>query len=127
MRILVADDGPTGRALIRRLLELEAHTVRTVPDGHQAVEQASRWQPDLILMDLHMPICDGIEAARKLRNDPATSDIPVVALTASDDPDEVRSAFTAGCIGYLSKPLDVARLVRQLEGWLSPQRVPVGV
>lgn len=127
MRILVADDGPAGRALIRRLLELEGHTVRTVLDGVEAVEQASRWQPDLVLMDLHMPVCDGIEATQQLRANPATAEIPVVALTASDDPDEVRSAFAAGCIGYLAKPIEVAGLVRQLEAWLRSRRQMVAV
>lgn len=128
MRILVADDSPIGRALIRRLLEMEGHTVRTALDGNQAVEEAGRWQPDLILMDLRMPICDGLEATRQLRARPGTSDVPVVALTASQDPDEIRSAFEAGCIGYLAKPFEVTHLVAQLEAWiLSRQRQLVAV
>ena len=128
MRILVADDAPAGRALIRRLLEMEGHSVRTALDGNEAVEEASRWQPDLVLMDLHMPICDGLEATRQLRSRPGTSDVPVVALTASEDPDEIRDAFEAGCIGYLAKPFEVTRLVGQLEAWLRARRrqlVPV--
>jgi CheY-like chemotaxis protein len=127
MRILVADDGPAGRALLRRLLELEGHTVRTALDGLEAIEAARRWQPDLILMDLHMPVCDGIEATRTMQTDPITSEIPVIALTASDDPDEARSAFEAGCIGQLSKPVEVAHLVRQLEAWIRARRAPVAV
>lgn len=127
MRILVADDGPAGRAVMRRLLELEGHTVRTAQDGLEAIEAARRWQPDLILMDLHMPVCDGIEATRTMQTDPVTSEIPVIALTASDDPDEVRSAFEAGCVGHLSKPIEAAHLVRQLQAWLRARRAPVAV
>jgi CheY-like chemotaxis protein len=127
MRILVADDGPAGRSLMRRLLELEGHTVRTAQDGLEAVEAARRWDPDLILMDLHMPICDGFGATRTLHADPVTADIPVIALTATDDPDEVQTAFAAGCVGHLSKPMEVAKLVRLLEGWIRARRMPVAV
>lgn len=127
MRILVADDGAAGRALVRKLLELEGHTVRTALDGDEAVVQTSRWQPDLVLMDLHMPVCDGIEATRRLKADLGTSEVPVVALTASADPEEVRAAFAAGCVGYLAKPMEVAGLVRQLEVWLQSRRVPLAI
>ncbi len=127
MRILVADDGPAARALMRRLLELEGYIVRTALDGLEAIEAARQWQPDLILMDLHMPVCDGIEATRTLQADPVTSEIPVIALTASNDPHEVRGAFEAGCIGHLSKPVEVAHLVRQLEAWIRARRAPVAV
>ena len=127
MRILVADDGPAGRNLMRRLLELEGHTVRTAQDGLEAIEAARRWDPDLILMDLHMPICDGLEATRALHADPVSGDIPVIALTATADPDEVQAAFAAGCVGHLSKPMEVAKLVRLLQGWLRARRMPVAV
>jgi CheY-like chemotaxis protein len=127
MRILVADDGPAARSLMRRLLELEGYIVRTALDGLEAIEAARQWQPDLILMDLHMPVCDGIEATRMLQADPVTFEIPVIALTASNDPDEVRDAFEAGCIGHLSKPIEVAHLVRQLEAWIRARRAPVAV
>jgi CheY-like chemotaxis protein len=127
MRILVADDGQAGRSLMRRLLELEGHTVRTAQDGLEAVEAARRWDPDLILMDLHRPICDGFGATRTLHADPVTADIPVIALTATDDPDEVQTAFAAGCVGHLSKPMEVAKLVRLLEGWIRARRMPVAV
>jgi two-component system, cell cycle response regulator DivK len=127
MRILVADDAPAGRALIRRLLELEGHSVRTALDGTEAVDEARRWQPDLVLMDLHMPICDGVEATRRLHDNPETSELPVVALTASADETEVRSAFEAGCVGYLAKPIEVAHLVTQLEAWLRARHIAVAV
>lgn len=127
MRILVAEDAPAGRALIRRLLELEGHTVRTALDGIEVVAEARRWQPDLVLMDLHMPICDGVEATRRLQANPETAQLPVVALTATTDESEVRSAFEAGCVGYLAKPIDVAHLVTQLAAWLRARRMAVAV
>jgi CheY-like chemotaxis protein len=117
MRILVADDMPAGRTLLRRRLELEGHEVRTAEDGVEAVAEARHWRPDLILMDLHMPVCDGIDAAGRLAADPSTSEIRVVALTAGDDPDAVRAALSAGCVAFVFKPIDVASLLHQLDGW----------
>ncbi len=122
MRILVADDNPVTRELMKDLLELEGYTVYACSDGIQAVELARLRQPDLVLMDIHMPRLDGIEAARRLHQDPATRSIPVVALSAAAPPQERRYAIEAGCIDQVLKPIDVAGLPDQLARWLGTRR-----
>lgn len=118
LRILVADDNDAGRELMRTLLEMEDYVVYQAQDGNEAVEMARRLKPDVVLMDLHMPRLDGIEATRLLREDPLTRSIPVIALTASATPDERRLAVRAGCVGYILKPVDMVRFPGQLDHWL---------
>jgi CheY-like chemotaxis protein len=118
IRILVADDNAAGRELMRTLLEMEDYVVFEADDGSQAVEMARRLSPDVVLMDVHMPRLDGIEATRQLREDPLTRSIPVIALTASATPEEPRLAVKAGCVGYVFKPVDMATFPGQLDHWL---------
>ena len=118
IRILVADDNAAGRELMRTLLQMEDHVVYEARDGNEAVEMARRLRPDVVLMDVHMPVLDGIEATRLLREDPLTRSIPVIVLTASATPDERRLAVRAGCVGYLFKPVDMVRFPGQLDQWL---------
>ena len=123
VRILVADDNPATRELMQDLLELEGYTVYACPDGLQAVESARLLQPDLVLMDIHMPQLDGIEAARRLHQDPATRSIPVVALSAGTGLKERHNAIEAGCIDQVIKPIDMDRLPDQLARWLGAGRM----
>jgi len=118
IRILVADDNAAGRELMRTLLQMEDYVVYEARDGNEAVEMARRLRPDVVLMDVHMPVLDGIEATRLLREDPLTRSIPVIVLTASATPDERRLAVRAGCVGYLFKPVDMVRFPGQLDQWL---------
>jgi two-component system cell cycle response regulator DivK len=114
MKILVAEDNPLNLELARDLLELEGHQVVTAEDGDQAVRLAQEHRPDLVLMDLHMPRLDGLDATRRLKQDPRTSGIPVIALTASAMPAERDEALAAGCLGHLVKPIDTTRFVQQV-------------
>lgn len=118
IRILVADDNAAGRELMRTLLQMEDYVVFEAQDGNEAVEMARRLKPDVVLMDVHMPRLDGIEATRLLRDDPLTRTIPVIALTASATPEERRLAVRAGCVGYIFKPVDMVRFPGQLDHWL---------
>jgi CheY-like chemotaxis protein len=118
VRILVADDNAAGRELMRTLLQMEDYVVFEAQDGNEAVEMARRLRPDVVLMDVHMPRLDGIEATRLLRDDPLTRTIPVIALTASATPEERRLAVRAGCVGYILKPVDMVRFPGQLDHWL---------
>ena len=103
---------------MRTLLQMEDYVVYEARDGNEAVEMARRLRPDVVLMDVHMPVLDGIEATRLLREDPLTWSIPVIVLTASATPDERRLAVRAGCVGYLFKPVDMVRFPGQLDQWL---------
>ncbi len=107
MNILVAEDFDDIRAMIRMMLEVKGHRVLEAADGREAVEAASREHPDLVLMDLNMPVCDGITATRELRLRPETAGVPVVAVTAHcSDPSWRNRALEAGCVECVGKPVD---------------------
>lgn len=108
--ILVVDDNPTNLKLLRVLLEAEGYTVRTAQDGEQALAALRELRPRLVLMDLHLPGISGLELTRQLKADPATRDIPVLAVTASAREHDRQQALQAGCDGFLSKPIDTRAL-----------------
>ena len=103
-RILVAEDEPDNRRIVVKVLAMEGYTVLEAVDGGSALELARREHPDLIVLDLAMPGIDGWEAARRLKADPRTADIPIIALTAFAMRGDEERAREAGCDGYLSKP-----------------------
>src|SRR5205085_8949441 len=104
--ILVVEDNEANQMLVRAVLELEGYQVELADSATEAVEQLSRVRPDLILMDVQLPGEDGLSLTRRLKADPATSAIPVVALTAHAMNGDRESALEAGCAGYISKPID---------------------
>jgi two-component system cell cycle response regulator len=112
--ILVADDEPVNLALIRRRLEWEQYRVETAEDGGQAVEAARRVLPDLIILDVMMPVLDGLGACRLLKEDPATRDIPVIFLSALDDTDTKVRGLALGANDYVSKPFRVEELLARV-------------
>jgi CheY-like chemotaxis protein len=103
-RILVAEDEPDNRLIAVRVLAREGYETLEAADGHAAVALARQERPNLIVMDLAMPGMDGWEATRRLKADPRTADIPIVALTAFALRGDEERAREAGCDGYLSKP-----------------------
>jgi DNA-binding NarL/FixJ family response regulator len=106
--VLLADDEPDFIVASARLLEPEFEVVKTVGDGQQVLEEAPRLEPDLLVLDISMPIFSGIEAARRLRSSGCQSKI--VFLTVHRDPDYVEAGFAAGAKGYVLK----SRLVSDL-------------
>jgi two-component system cell cycle response regulator len=112
--ILVADDEPVNLALIRRRLEWEHYRVETAEDGGQAVEAARSILPDLIILDVMMPVMDGLQACRLLKEDPATRDIPVIFLSALDDTDTKVKGLSLGANDYVSKPFRVEELLARV-------------
>jgi two-component system cell cycle response regulator len=112
--ILVADDEPVNLALIRRRLEWEDYRVETAEDGGQAVEAAKRVLPDLIILDVMMPVLDGLGACRLLKEDPSTRDIPVIFLSALDDTDTKVNGLSLGANDYISKPFRVEELLARV-------------
>jgi two-component system cell cycle response regulator DivK len=115
--LLVADDEPAHRELIRMIVEDTALPIRlvTARDGEEAVARAREVRPRLVLMDLMMPVVDGWEATRRLKADPATRDIRVIALTAHELPGDAARALAAGCDAYITKPIEVPALRALLE------------
>jgi two-component system cell cycle response regulator DivK len=103
-RILVVEDDPDNRRIVAKVLSVEGYGVIEATDGIEALAQARAERPDLILMDLALPNVDGWEATRRLKSDPETRSIPVVALTAVAMRGDEEQARAAGCDDYLPKP-----------------------
>jgi DNA-binding NarL/FixJ family response regulator len=101
-RVILADDHADFLAAIAQLLEPEFEVIKTVSDGQAAVEEATRLEPDLLVLDIGMPVLNGIGAARRLRAD--GSHAKIVFLTVHDDGDYVRAAQAASALGYVVKP-----------------------
>jgi CheY-like chemotaxis protein len=110
VRILVVDDNPANLRLLRMLLMGEDYDVRTAGSGSEALGVVGDFRPRLILMDLQMPGMDGFELTRRLKADPATRDIVIVALTAYAMKGDEERARAAGCDDYVSKPIDTRAL-----------------
>ena len=114
LNVLVADDHDINQRLAQGLLERHGHNVTIVSNGREAVEAAADTQFDLILMDVHMPIMDGLEATRAIR---ARSAVPIIALTASAMAGDREACMAAGMNDYLTKPIEVDRLKTLLQSW----------
>ena len=119
--ILVVDDVPINRELAVDLLEAAGYAVLQAEDGAGLIERVKRDRPDLILLDLKLPGVDGFTLARRLKADPATRAVPIVALTADLMPEKRGRALEAGCAGYLRKPLDAGELIQAVTRLLGPR------
>jgi CheY-like chemotaxis protein len=119
-RILIVDDKATSRELLRTVLEKQGYTVMEAGDGAEALQKARADNPDLILLDLQMPIRDGYEVLSELRQDPRYAALPIVALTASAMQGDREKALAAGFTGYLSKPVSLAHLRNEVQRVLDP-------
>lgn len=105
-RVLVVEDNPLNRELAEAILEMAGYETLSAADGEAALDAARTGQPDIILMDVDLPRLDGLEATRRLKGDPATEGIPVVALTAYAMAGDEERARAAGCDGYVTKPIN---------------------
>lgn len=113
--VLIVDDNPANLKLARMLLVSEGFEVRTAVDAESALALLKTWRPRAILMDLQLPGMDGLELTRRLKADPATRDIVILALTAYAMKGDDDRAFAAGCDGYVTKPIDTRALGRTIE------------
>jgi CheY-like chemotaxis protein len=117
-RILIVDDNPTNLKLVAVLLSAEGYEVRTAADAEEALAELARERPRLILMDLQLPGMDGLTLTRRLKADPATQDIPILALTAYAMKGDEQKARDAGCDAYITKPIDTRALPGQIARFL---------
>ncbi|HEY6186635.1 MAG TPA: diguanylate cyclase [Pyrinomonadaceae bacterium] len=113
--ILVADDEPINRTLIQRRLEKAGYYVLAAENGREAVEGALRSLPDLIILDVMMPLMDGLEACRRIKENEATRDIPIIFLSARDETDVKVSGLSLGANDYISKPFKAEELLARVE------------
>jgi CheY-like chemotaxis protein len=123
MKILIADDNLPLHDTMRQMLRLMGYDSITAATGEECLSKAASEKPDLILLDISLPDMDGREVARKLRSDPATEEIPILAFTAVFDPSFGKSCIQAGCDDYVLKPLTHEVLQEKLQALLgSPKR-----
>jgi CheY-like chemotaxis protein len=117
-RILLVEDNEMNRDMLSRRLERKGFQVVLAVDGREGVEMAASQAPDLVLMDMSLPVLDGWEATRRLKAAPATRRIPVIALTAHAMSGDRERALEAGCDDYETKPIDLPRLLGKIEALL---------
>ncbi len=125
-KILLVEDTEEIRDFLSRRLRRRGFEVELAGDGEAGVRAARAGRPDLVLLDMSMPVKDGWAAARELRADPATASLPIVALTAHALAGDRDRALAAGCDDYHPKPVDFSRLVAQVEALLAPGRGRAG-
>jgi len=116
--ILLVEDNELNRDMLSRRLARQGYRVVTAVDGGEALARALDSTPELILMDLSLPVIDGWEATRRLKADPATRKIPVIALTAHAMAGDREQALAAGCDDFDTKPVDLPRLLQKIEALL---------
>jgi len=119
IRVLLVEDNEMNRDMLSRRLARKGFEVLLAADGEEALEVTCRERPDLVLMDMNLPVKDGWTTVRAIREDPQLRDIPVIALTAHAMSDDRQKALDAGCDDYETKPLDFARLLGKMEALLS--------
>ena len=116
--IMIVEDYDDTRILLRRVLERLGYTVLEASNGQEAVDIAAREHPDLILMDLDLPILDGIAATQRIRKQPEMEKVPIVAVTAYPMSYTHVKAFAKGCNEYMAKPIDTTELERLVTRYL---------
>jgi len=119
IKILLVEDNEMNRDMLSRRLARRGYQIEIAVDGEQGVAMASSMAPDLILMDMSLPVIDGWEATRRIKANPATQAIPVIALTAHAMAGDQEQAKNAGCDDYDTKPVDLARLLGKIEAQLA--------
>lgn len=123
-RILLVEDNEMNRDMLSRRLKRRGYEVQMAADGLEGIGIAKADPPDLILMDMSLPVMDGWEATRNLRCTPETRDIPIIALTAHAMVTDRERALTVGCSDYDTKPVDLGRLLEKIEALLQKPPEP---
>ncbi len=126
-KILLVEDNYRNRNMLSRRLERRNYEVVIALDGESGLALAASEAPDLILMDMSLPVLDGWEATRRLKADAATQHIPVIALTAHAMSSDRDKALQAGCDDYDTKPIELPRLLEKMEALLGGDTPAVGV
>ncbi|MEL7035736.1 MAG: response regulator [Cyanobacteria bacterium J06592_8] len=114
-KILLVEDNEMNRDMLKRRLSRKGYDVLIAVDGAEGVELSRSQQPDIILMDMSLPVMDGWQATREIRNFPQTQTVPVIALTAHAMAGDREKCIAAGCNDYDTKPIEFPRLLEKIE------------
>ena len=121
-KVLIAEDNAVNRELLRELLEARGHTVTETSNGQEALDELRQAQPDILLLDINMPIMDGLSAMRKIREDMCLAHLPILAVTANAMLGEKEKLLSSGFDGYLSKPINGRALAEEMDRILKQAR-----
>jgi two-component system, cell cycle response regulator DivK len=117
--VLLAEDNEATAELTKRILEMFGYQVTVARNGLEAVEKAVAELPDVIVMDIHMPVMDGLEAASRIRNEPRTRSIPILAATAKAMYRDKEKCLASGCNDYIAKPFTHTQLIASIKRLLN--------
>ena len=117
-RILIVEDNEMNRDMLSRRLKRKGYEIEVAVDGQQGVDMAKASLPDIVLMDMSLPVKDGWAATRELKNNAATAGLKIIALTAHAMQGDRQEAMSAGCDDYDTKPIDLKRLLGKIEAFL---------
>jgi len=120
-RILLVEDNPDNREMLIRRLERRGYEVLVAEDGQQGVDLATAQQPDLILMDMSLPVMDGYTATGVIKGNPRTQHIPVIGLSANAMQGDAERGLAAGCDDYDTKPVELPRLLEKMQALLGKE------
>lgn len=123
--VLIVEDDPVIRGILELNLTDEGYTVISAEDGMEGVRTATEKQPGIILMDMRLPSITGWEATQRLKTQPETRHIPIVALTAQSTAEDLRRCFDAGCDAFMTKPIQFAQLFTKIEMLINRSMNPV--
>ena len=121
--ILIVEDAPDNRTIAELILRDAGFSVTSVGDGASALIAAATKHPDVILMDLSLPHLDGWEATKRLKSDPATRDIPVIAFTAHALPNDIERARACGCSSIIAKPFEIDFFLSQVRAFIKQRPI----
>lgn len=121
-RVLLVEDNELNRDMLSRRLVRRGFEVLLAVDGAEGIAMTRQQQPDIVLLDMSLPVIDGLEATRQLKADPATHGIPILALTAHALTEDRDRALAAGCDDFDTKPVDLARLLEKMDALLAGSR-----
>ena len=116
MKVLIADDEPNIVTSLEFLMRDCAHEVRVARDGEEALRVAESFRPDVLLLDVAMPLCDGFEVCRRMRGNPATAGVKILMLTAHGRPAQMERGLALGADAYITKPFSNKELVARVRG-----------
>jgi two-component system, cell cycle response regulator DivK len=114
-KVLIVDDTSQVRMLVGRYLQAKGYEISEAENGEEGVVAAIADRPDLILMDLNMPVMDGFKATQEIKSKPTLKDVPIIALTAEADTESRQAIYEAGCDAFVSKPIDFKLLMTKIE------------
>jgi CheY-like chemotaxis protein len=127
IKVLIAEDNAVNRELLRELLELRGYTVLEACDGQEALQMIEQTQPELLLLDIGMPVMDGFAVIRRIRENPQLAKLPVVAVTAYAMRGDQERILNSGFDGYLSKPVNPSSLAGELDRVLTKGSQPANL